>query len=41
MEGESGITRSIFDELPSSDILGVRMYGESGVSPSIIHLLHS
>ena len=32
MEGESGVTRSIIDELHSSDILGDEMEGESGVT---------
>ena len=32
MEGESGVTRSIFDELHSSDIQGAEMEGESGVT---------
>ena len=41
MEGASGVTRSILDELHSSDIQGDQMYGESGVSPSIIDELHS
>ena len=36
MEGESGVTRSIFDELHSSDILGYQMEGEIGVTRSII-----
>ena len=30
MEGESGVTRSITDELHSSDIQGDQMEGESG-----------
>ena len=29
MEGEGGVTRSIIDELPSSDIQGDQMKGES------------
>ena len=41
MEGESGITRSIIDELHSSDIQRVQMGGESGVIRSIIDELHS
>ena len=41
MEGESGITRSIIDELHSSDIQGDQMEGESGVTRSIIDELHS
>ena len=36
MEGESGITRSIIDELHSSDIQGDQREGESGVTRSII-----
>ena len=41
MEGESGDTRSIIEELHSSDIQGVQMEGESGVTQSIIEELHS
>ena len=41
MAGESGVTRSIIDELHSSDIQGDEMAGESGVSGSIIDDLHS
>ena len=41
MEGESGVTRSIIDELHSSDIQGDQMEGESGVIRSIIDELHS
>ena len=41
MEGESGVTRSIIDELHSSDIQGDQMEGESGVTRSIIDELHS
>ena len=40
MEGESGVTRSIIDELHSSDIQGDEMEGESGVTPSIIDEFH-
>ena len=36
MEGESGVTRSIIDELHSSDVEGDQMEGESGVFRSII-----
>ena len=36
MEGESGVTRSIVDELHSSDIQGLQMEGESGVTRNII-----
>ena len=41
MEGESGVTRSIIDELHSSDMQGDQMPGESGVTRSIIDALHS
>ena len=41
MEGDSGVTRSIIDELQSSDIQGDQMGGESGVTGSIIGLLLS
>ena len=40
MEGESGVTRSIIDELHSSDIQGNQMEGESGVTRCIIDGLH-
>ena len=36
MEGESGVTGRIFDELRSSDIQRDEMEGESGVIGSII-----
>ena len=36
MEGESGVTRSIIDELNTLDIQGDEMEGESGVTRSII-----
>ena len=36
MEGESGVTRTIIDELHSSDIQGDQREGESGVTRSII-----
>ena len=36
MEGESGVTRSIIDELYSWDMQGYQMEGESGVTRSII-----
>ena len=36
MEGESGVTRSVIDELHSWDILGDQMEGESSVTRSII-----
>ena len=32
MEGESGVTRSIIDEIHSSDIQRDQMEGESGVT---------
>ena len=41
MEGESGVIRSIFDEIHSSDIQGDQLEGESGVTRSIIDELHS
>ena len=41
MEGESGITRSVIDELHSSDVQGDQREGESGVTRSIIDQLHS
>ena len=40
MEGESRVTRSIIDELHSSDIQGDEMAGESSVTGSIIVQLH-
>ena len=36
MEGESGVTRSIIDELHSSDNQGDQKEGETGVTRSII-----
>ena len=36
MEGESGVTRSIIDELHSLDIQRNQIAGESGVTRSII-----
>ena len=36
MEGESGVTRSIIDELRSTDINGDQMVAESVVTGSII-----
>ena len=36
MEGESGVTRSIIDELYSWVIQGDQMEGESGITRSII-----
>ena len=41
MEGESGVTRSIIDELHSWDIQGDQMEVESCVTGSIIDELHS
>ena len=41
MESESRVTRSIIDELRSSDIQRDQMAGESGVTRSIIDELHS
>ena len=41
MEGEIGVTRSIIDQLHSSDIHGDQMECESGVTRSIIDQLHS
>ena len=41
MEGEIAVTRSIIDELHSSDIQGDQMEGESGITGSIIDQLHS
>ena len=41
MECESGVTRSIIDELHSSDILRNQMEREGVVTRSIIDELHS
>ena len=41
MGGESGVTRSIIDELHSWDIQGDQSEGESGVTRSMIDELHS
>ena len=41
MEGESGITRSIIDELHSWDLQGDQRENESGVTRSILEELHS
>ena len=41
MEGESGATRSIIDELHSWDIQGDQMEGELDVIRNIIDELHS
>ena len=41
MEGEFGVTRSVFDELHSSGVRGYQIEVESGVSRSMIDELHS
>ena len=41
MEGKSGVTRSIMDELHSWDIQRDQMERESGVTPSVIDEHHS
>ena len=41
MEGKSGVTQSMINELLSWDIQGVPMEGESGVTGSIMDELHS
>ena len=41
MEAESGVTRSIVDELNCSDVQRDQMEVESGVTRSIIDELHS
>ena len=41
MEGESGVTRSIIDEIHSLDIQRYHMKGESGFTRRIIDQLHS
>ena len=41
MVGESGVTRSVIDELPSLDIQPNQLGGESGVTPNIIDELVS
>ena len=41
MEGGSGVTRSVFDDIHSWDIQGDQMEGASGVTSSIIEELHS
>ena len=41
MEGESGVTRNIMDELHSSDIQGDQMEGESSITRRIVDELHS
>ena len=41
MEAESGVTRSVIDELHSWDIPEYQVEGESGVTRSIIDEIHS
>ena len=41
MEGESGVTRNVFDEVHSLDIQGYQVECESGVTRSMIDELHS
>ena len=41
MAGESGVTRSIINELHSWDIQEDQMEGQSGVTRSVIDELHS
>ena len=41
MVGESGVTRSIIDEIHSSDIQRDQMEAECGVTESIVDKLHS
>ena len=41
MEGESGVTPGMFDEVHSWYIQGDQMVGQSGVTRSIIDELHS
>ena len=41
MEGESGVTQSIINELHSLNMEGDQMEGESGVTRSITDALHS
>ena len=41
MEGGSGVTRSIIDEVNSSEFQGDQMAGESGVTQSMIDELGS
>ena len=41
MEGESGVTRSIIDQLHYSEIQRDQMEAESGVTQSIFDELHS
>ena len=41
MEGESGVTQCIVDEIHSWDMQGYQMEGASGVTRTIIDELHS
>ena len=41
MEGESGVTRSIIDELYSVDIQRDQMEGKNGITRSIIDEIYS
>ena len=41
MEGQSGVSRSIIDELHSWDIQRDQKEGESGFTRTIIHQVHS
>ena len=41
MEGENGVTRSIIDDIHSSDVQGDKIEGESGVTGSLIDELDS
>ena len=41
MAGESGVTRSIIDQIDSLDIQRDQIEGESGVTQTIIDELHS
>ena len=41
MEGESGVPRSIIDEIHSSNLQRKQMEGESGVTRRIMDELHS
>ena len=41
MEGESGVTRYIVEELHSSDMQGDQMECESGFTRSVVDEIHS
>ena len=41
MEGKSGVSRSIIDEVHSLYVEGNQMEGDSGVTPNIIDKLYS